>query len=148
VALRQRRSPEQIGGTLLSLIDRFDAEGHFDLLRLVKAWPQTVGEAIARRTEVASLKFHVATIKVSGAMWIQELNLMKLQILERLQAAIGGDAVREIRFIKGTLSRRERPRLRPVPRHSRRAIVLPPIKDPGLKRAFESLVEAWGRAPR
>jgi predicted nucleic acid-binding Zn ribbon protein len=148
VALRRRKSPEQIGGTLLSIVDRLDAEGRFDLFRLVKAWPQVAGDAIARRTEVADLKFHVAVIKVSSPMWIQELSLMKLQILERLRAALGNDSVRDLRFVKGALSRRQRPRLRPVPRHTRHAIQLPEIKDPELKRAFESLVEAWGRAPR
>lgn len=144
----KRRAPEQIGGALLSIIDRLDPEGHFDIVRLVKLWPQVAGEAIARRTEVAALKFHVAVIRVSGAMWIQELSLMKPQILERLRAALANDSVRDIRFVKGALSRRELPRLRSVPRHTRRAVEVPELKDPELKRAFESLIEAWGRAPR
>jgi len=148
VAVRQRRTPERIRGTLLSILDKLDAEGHFDILRLVKTWPEVAGEAIARRTEVAGLKFHVAVIKVSSAMWIQELSLMKLQILDRLKAALGDDSVRDLRFVKGSLSRRERPRLRSVPRATRRAIQLPEIKDPELKRAFQSLIEAWGRSPR
>jgi len=148
VVVRQRKSPERIRGTLLSIVDKLDAEGHFDILRLVKAWPEVVGETIARRTEVAGLKFHVAIIKVSSAMWIQELSLMKPQIRDRLSAALGNDSVRDIRFVRGALSRRERPRLRSVPRHTRHAIQLPEIKDPELKRAFQSLIEAWGRAPR
>jgi len=148
VAFRPRRTPERIAGTLLSIVGQLDAEGHFDILRLAKTWPEVAGEAIARRTEVAGLKFHVAVIKVSSAMWIQELSLMKPQILERLSAALGNDSVRDIRFVKGSLSRRERPRLRPVPRPTRRAIQLPEMKDPELKRAFQSLIEAWGRCPR
>jgi hypothetical protein len=144
----KRKAPEQIGGPLLSIIDRFDPQGHFDIVRLVKVWPQVAGEAIARRTEIASLKFHVAVIKISSPMWIQELSLMKPQILERLRAALGNDSVRDIRFVKGALSRREPPRLRPVPRHVRRAVEVPELKDSELKRAFESLIEAWGRSPR
>jgi predicted nucleic acid-binding Zn ribbon protein len=58
-------------------------------VRLVRLWPEVVGEMIARRTEVTGLKFHTAVVKVSGAMWIQELNLMKRQILERLRVAMG-----------------------------------------------------------
>ena len=143
-----RKSPERIGGALLSIIDKLDPEGHFDILKLVKLWPEVVGEAIARRTEVVGLKFHVAVIKVSSPMWIQELSLMKPQILDRLSAAMHNDSVRDIRFVKGALSRRERTRLRPVPRHTRHAIQVPELKDPELKRAFESLIEAWGRAPR
>ena len=48
---------------------------------------EIVGETIARRTEIVSLKFHTAVVKVSGAMWIQELNLMKSQILARVTAS-------------------------------------------------------------
>lgn len=149
MALRRRRAPEPIASTLGSIIDRLDTEGHFAIVRLVQAWPEVVGETIARRTEVVELKFHTAVVKVSGAMWIQELNLLKPQILERLRTRVGDDAVRDLRFVQGRLSRRRaRPRLRLAPRAPRRAIELPELKDPELRRAFESLIEAWGRAPR
>jgi hypothetical protein len=81
-------------------------------------------------------------------MWIQELNLMKSQILARVTERVGDDAVREIRFVQGRLSRRERPKLRTVPRATRKSIELPELKDPELRKAFERLIEAWGRASR
>ncbi len=140
--------PERLSVALQPILDRLDTEGQFGIIRLMKAWPEVVGETIARRTEVQSLKFHTAVVKVSGAMWIQELNLMKAQILERLRQALGDDAVRDIRFVRGTLRRRERPRLRAIPRETRRFVELPELKDPELRRAFESLIEAWGRASR
>jgi hypothetical protein len=149
MAVRRRRAPEPIASTLGSIIDRLDSEGHFAIVRLVQAWPEIVGEAIARRTEVIGLKFHTAVVRVSGAMWIQELNLLKPEILARLAARVGDDAVRDLRFVQGRLSRRAtRPRLRTVARAPRRSIELPELKDPELRRAFESLIEAWGRAPR
>lgn len=132
------------------LLDRIDREGHFAIVRLAKAWPEIVGEAIARRTEIVSLKFHTAVVKVSGAMWIQELNLMKSQILSRVTQRLGDDVVRELRFVQGRLSRRERPKLHTVPRATttRKSIELPELKDPELRNAFERLIEAWGRASR
>jgi len=30
----------------------------------------------------------------------------------------------------------------------RKSIELPDLKDPELRKAFERLIEAWGRAPR
>jgi len=145
---RRRKSPEPIAKALQPIIEKLDAEGHFGLVRLAQVWPEMVGEGIARRTEVGDLKFHTAVIKVSLPMWIQELNLLKSDILARLQARLGADVVRDLRFVKGRLSRRERPRLRPVARAPRRAIELPELKDPDLRRAFESLIEAWGRSSR
>ena len=146
---RRHRAPEQIGAAMQPLLDRIDREGHFAIVRLAKAWPEIVGEAIARRTEIVSLKFHTAVVKVSGAMWIQELNLMRSQILARVTARLGDDVVRELRFVQGRLSRREqRPKLRTVARATRKSIELPELKDPELRKAFERLIEAWGRAPR
>jgi predicted nucleic acid-binding Zn ribbon protein len=148
VPTRRHKAPEQIGAAMQPLLDRLDREGHFAIVRLAKAWPEVVGDTIARRTEIVSLKFHTAVVKVSGAMWIQELNLMKSQILTRLTARVGDDAVRDLRFVAGRLSRRERPKLRTVPRATRKSIDLPELKDPELRKAFERLIEAWGRAPR
>ena len=142
---RRHRAPEQIGAAMQPLLDRIDREGHFAIVRLAKAWPEIVGEAIARRTEIVSLKFHTAVVKVSGAMWIQELNLMKSQILARVTQRLGDDVVRELRFVQGRLARRERPKLRTVPRVTRKSIELPELKDPELRKAFERLIEAWGR---
>lgn len=146
---RKRRSaPQRIGDAISPILSGLDTQGQFDLVRVVRLWPEVVGEAISRRTEVSSLKFHTLVVKVSGAMWIQELNLMRAQIVERMRAALENDSVREVRFVKGTLSRRDRPKLRAVPRPTRRWVELPEIKDAELRSAFESLIEAWGRAPR
>lgn len=147
MASKISKPPVKITEALQPLLDRIDTEGQFGIVRLMRMWPDIVGETIARRTQVSSLKFHTAVVKVSGAMWIQELNLMKPQILSRMRQKIGEDIVRDLRFVQGRLSRRE-PKLRAVPRSTRRAIELPEMKNPELKRAFERLIEAWGRAPR
>jgi predicted nucleic acid-binding Zn ribbon protein len=148
MARGRRKYPQQIGGALQDILSRIDNEGHFEIVRLVRLWPEVVGEVIARRTEIMGLKFHTGVVRVSGAMWIQELNLMKPQILRRVREAMGNDTVRDLRFVSGRLSRREGPRLRTVPRETRRSIELPELKDPELQRAFESLIEAWGRSSR
>jgi hypothetical protein len=56
--------------------------------------------------------------------------------------------VREIRFVQGRLSRRERTHLRTLGHVVRRPIQLPELQDRELRRVFEHLIEAWGRAPR
>src|SRR3990170_6896872 len=108
MALRRRKNPEPVGNALQAVLNRLDPEGHFEIVRLTKAWPEVVGETIARHTAVGQLKFHTAVIKVSRAMWIQELNLMKREILARLVARLGDDSVRDIRFVIGSLGRRAR----------------------------------------
>jgi len=143
----RRKFFQHIGGTIQEWLANLDTSGRFELVRLIRLWPEIAGETIARKTEISSLKFHTAVVKVSNAMWIQELNLMRPQILSRIRTAMRNDAVRELRFVQGRLSRRERPRLRSISRGVRRPIELPKLQDPELQRAFESLIEAWGRAP-
>jgi hypothetical protein len=148
MVVARRTFPQQIGGAVHGILAHFDTGGRFELVRLIRIWPEAVGAQIARRTEVTGVKFHTAVIKVSGAMWIQELNLMKPQILSRVRDALGDDSVRDIRFVQGRLARHETPRIRIVPRAPRHAIELPELKEPELRRAFANLVEAWGRASR
>ena len=145
---RRRKFFQQIGGTIQDLLANFDSGQHFELVRLIRIWPEAVGDTIARRTQITSLKFHTAIVRVSTAMWIQELNLMRPQILSRINTAMHNDAVREIRFVQGRMSRRERNHLRSVGRAARKPIQLPELHDPDLRRTFESLIEAWGRSPR
>lgn len=142
------KRPEQIGAALTGVLDSLDTSGQFALFRAVRIWPEVVGETIARHTEIASLKFHTLVVKVGNAMWIQELGLMRRQILAELTRRLGDGSVRELRFVKGTLSRRIVP-ARPKPRRGlRRSVSLPELKDPELRQIFANLIEAWGRAPR
>src|SRR2546427_199886 len=128
----RKKRPEHIGSSLNAIVSKLAPEGHLQIVRLMQAWPDVVGDAIARRTEITSLKFHTAVIKVSRAMWIQELSLMKPQILQRLVAKLGDDSVCDIRFVMGALSRRSSPRRKPSLRATRRTIDLPELKDPEL----------------
>ena len=150
MTLRRRwaKRPELIGGALQSVLSRLAPQEQLQIVSVAKVWPEVVGEGIARRTEVIGVKFHTAVVKVSGAMWIQELSLMKRDILARLTARLGDDSVRDVRFVVGSLGRRGGPRPRAAVRQTRRALMLPELKDPELQRLFDSLIEAWGRSPR
>jgi predicted nucleic acid-binding Zn ribbon protein len=145
---QRKRQPVSVGETLASLLAQLDPEGHLRVAHLIKLWPEVAGDQIARRTEIAELKFHTAVVKVSSPMWIQELNLLRPQILSRLIDALGDDSVRDIRFVRGTLSHRSIAKPRLVKRPIRRSIPLPDLKDPALREAFASLIEAWGRSSR
>jgi len=75
---------ERIASALQPILDRLDSEGHFGIVRLIQDVARVVGETIARRTEVAIAQVpHRGGEGLGGAMWIQELNLMKMQILSR-----------------------------------------------------------------
>lgn len=72
------------------------------LAQITAVWPQVVGEAIARNAWPLRVgrdgTLHVAT---SSATWAFELDQMRLEIAERLSAAVGEHAPSSLRFRPG-----------------------------------------------
>jgi predicted nucleic acid-binding Zn ribbon protein len=64
-----------------------------------RAWPQAVGRSIAAQAQPTAERAGVVTIACSASVWAQELDLMAPQILERLNAALGGAGVQRLRCV-------------------------------------------------
>ena len=70
------------------------------LLPSVQAvWPEVAGEAVAEESEAVSERDGVVTIACRSAVWAQELELLRRDLEDRLEARLG-DAARglELRF--------------------------------------------------
>src|SRR5919198_5131115 len=74
------------------------------LAPLVQAWPDAVGEAIARNAWPARIArdgtLHVHT---SSSAWAFELGQLEATLLERLRAAVGEGTPPRLRFAVGNL---------------------------------------------
>jgi hypothetical protein len=72
------------------------------LVEIVRVWPEAVGEAVARCAWPARVgrdgTLHIATV---SSTWAFELDRLKVQIGERLQAALGSSAPVALRFAPG-----------------------------------------------
>jgi predicted nucleic acid-binding Zn ribbon protein len=64
-----------------------------------RAWPQVVGPAIAAQAQPVSERGGVLTVACAASVWAQELDLMSVQIVERLNAAVGSGAISRLRCI-------------------------------------------------
>jgi len=64
-----------------------------------RVWPEVAGEAIARAATPAAARAGVLTIACSASVWAQELDLMGPLLVERLNAALGIDAVQRLRCV-------------------------------------------------
>lgn len=70
--------------------------------RALALWATVVGPQVAARTQADSLHDGVLRVLVVGSAWIQELSLMRGQLLERYRQALGDScAVRELQFRLG-----------------------------------------------
>jgi predicted nucleic acid-binding Zn ribbon protein len=94
--MRTRRAPRRAGGAVGRLVEGLaPASG---LAALQRAWPQTVGELIAAQAHPSAEREGVVTVTCSSSVWAQELTLMAPDLTARLNAAVGAENVRELRF--------------------------------------------------
>lgn len=93
---------EPIGDSVQQELGRFGRGGA--IAKIVEAWPEAVGESIARNAWPARVArdgtLHVAT---SSSTWAFELGLLESEIRARLAAALGRSAPESFRFAPGRL---------------------------------------------
>jgi predicted nucleic acid-binding Zn ribbon protein len=66
--------------------------------KLLCAWHMTVGADLARVSTVSAGQNGVLTVAVDDRRWQRELERSRVIILERLQAVLGPDVARTLRF--------------------------------------------------
>ncbi len=67
------------------------------LARVQEVWEQATGPAIAAAAQPSAERDGVLTVRCEAAVWAQELDLMATELIARLNAALGADAIRELR---------------------------------------------------
>jgi hypothetical protein len=93
---------ERIGHEVERELARGGSRDAIPLAALTAAWPEVVGDAIARQAWPLRIArdgtLHVAT---SSATWANELGFLADEIVERLQARLGPDAPSRLRCAVG-----------------------------------------------
>jgi predicted nucleic acid-binding Zn ribbon protein len=96
----RRRAPRPLSGAVEALAEELAPKT--TLSRVQGAWSTTAGEVVAAEAQPESERDGVVTVACSSAVWASELDLLRADLLERLNAALGAsrDAplVRELRF--------------------------------------------------
>ena len=90
-----RRTPVPAAGAVERLAAQL--EPLTTLAAVQRAWPATVGPAIAAECSPASERGGVVTVACRSAVWAQELTLLAPELTGRLNAALGGERVTELR---------------------------------------------------
>jgi predicted nucleic acid-binding Zn ribbon protein len=71
------------------------------LARVQEIWESTAGSAIAAAARPTAERDGVLTVTCVAAVWAQELDLMAGELIPRLNAALGGEAICELRCRTG-----------------------------------------------
>lgn len=65
-------------------------------------WPALVGPQVSQRSRPRDLRDRTLTVLVDNSPWLQEMTLREREILARVQARYGSDAIKALRFALGT----------------------------------------------
>ncbi|GEM_PF-5271194 len=75
--------------------------------RLWKKWPDIAGRGIARYAVPLSFqkadRKEVLIVAVADSVWMHELSMQRLELLNNINAELGSDGFDEIRFVVGEL---------------------------------------------
>jgi hypothetical protein len=66
--------------------------------RIMDLWPVVVGPDIAARSRATKCRDGLLTVSVASSVWLQQLTMMRLEIVKMFTQRIGPDAVTDIRF--------------------------------------------------
>ncbi len=93
--MKRRPAPRPIGGAMSDLADRLAPQT--GLAAVQRVWGDAVGDVVAAQAEPTAEHDGVVTVTCASAVWAQELDLMAPELVERLNAALGGPRITRLR---------------------------------------------------
>mgnify|MGYP002623311422 FL=1 len=73
-----------IGEVLSDVLEDAGVLRQFERLGVLEAWPEVVGETVANVTRAKGIEDTALIVEVRSSAWLMELNMMKGEILERV----------------------------------------------------------------
>jgi len=110
--------PKRVSGVLETVVSRLGLRRDLDDYRIFEAWERVVGDQIARNAQPVRLDARRLVIHVKSAVWMQELALLRGDILRRINEWMGRELVQDLFLVLGS-PHDEEPK-RSAPRAARR----------------------------
>ena len=92
----RKRKIERLASTLDKILASRGLGSRLREYRILGRWDKIVGPAISRHAQPLSLRNKKLTIIVDSSAWMQQLSLLKPELLEKVSAALGKEAVQSI----------------------------------------------------
>ncbi len=99
---------EKVAGLLKQVLGDQGLEDQLNRYQAWLVWDKLVGEQIARRARPLRLRQNILEVQVDHPVWMQQLQMLKPKILEKLNREIPNAGITDIYLRKGS-SRSPRP---------------------------------------
>jgi predicted nucleic acid-binding Zn ribbon protein len=94
---------EHIGTIIGKVLDDFYKSVDSPLSEVQLIWPEIVGPMAAQNARPRAFEGKILVVHATSSSWIQELQFLKGEILQRISEKIGANRVSEIRFKIGPI---------------------------------------------
>ena len=83
------------------LTSRMGIDTRLEMQKAVVLWEEVVGGKVARRAKAEAVRSGILFVRVANSTWLQELSLLKEGIIDKLNARMESDIVKDIVFRVG-----------------------------------------------
>jgi predicted nucleic acid-binding Zn ribbon protein len=95
---RESSEPDRVGDILGGLLHKLGISEEVARQEVLLRWDSTVGEKIASVSKAVAVSGGVLFVHVESSAWMNELNLMRYDIMKRLNAGAGECRIDRIVF--------------------------------------------------
>ncbi len=95
---RKRSELIHIGNAIHDALNVYGRDVNVALSKIQASWKKIVGDAVARNARPAALRSGVLYVQASSSVWLQQLQFLKADMMEKINGALGADLVRDVRF--------------------------------------------------
>ncbi len=139
---------DKLSSTLGRMLKARGLQGHLSEYRIFGQWEQTVGAVIARHAQPLSVRGKKLFLSVDSPAWMQQLSLLKPELIEKVNRNLGRDAIKEIALKLGEIvstkgPAEEAPVRAPLNVEEREKIeqYVQNIHDPDVREAIRRVIE-------
>jgi len=98
------KNPQSIHSILEKTIKALEIDVPLKTYSIMGAWNEIVGESVAIHSQPRSIRNQILFVEVSHPTWMQQLQFLKLTLLEKVNHFLGEPLIQDIRFRLGKIS--------------------------------------------
>ncbi len=99
-------SLQRLGNVLQGILKKHSIFLDSEEQRLLAIWQEAVGTQISAQTRPDRLKRNTLFVKVSSSVWMQQLHVLKQEIIEKINQPLGKQLIKNIHFYIGDIPTR------------------------------------------
>jgi hypothetical protein len=146
---------DRLGDVLGNSLKRLELSSRLDEYGVWPIWNDVVGKTIAVNAQPEKIRNGTLFVKVTNAVWMQQLQFMKQMIAEKLNQRLKKEIVKNIFFVVGPIHSPSPPETTPAAPSAamdqERKVdqqFLETVTDPELRQAFKRLLKSYSRRQR